>query len=398
MKKKSSNQVSETYAGRGYELIDVIHVEATKRRATDVINHMFWGDGRQQRGFLNQAGDVIEQVFRPTMKRQETLLQQIITKLDHDDVQKSHSKISSQHTSSSSSDSNFSGDNSLQNCKESSNNIPIIITSSNDSTSNTTASTSILNKSRNNMINPYWSELPWLGSESVIGFLHTDEVTFWQQILQKYIAPLDKDAEEERRIQNDLIGLRNNAGFAFFMLNAIWIILQFQCEYVATQFTEIMIDVGRIFGLHETKVQVLGLLFMLFFASCMVVQFCTMILHRWGTFIEILASTKLFEKHRQYKLKPGSDIAGMTSQEVAEVLKDLDIELVVPTSSSSTSTFPKDSVTYQMESIINKEPHFIAPDEYDDSEEQDVYNEPPIDYFDHPVVQEAIDESRLRLL
>ncbi|CAF1379835.1 unnamed protein product [Adineta ricciae] len=370
-KKKTKDKTNEK---------EVIEPKAKKRRATDVINNMFWGDGQQQRGFLNQAGDVIEQVFRPTMKRQETLLQQIITKLDHDDVQKPHS------------------DDSSQNSKESSNNIPIIITSGNDSTSNTTASTSILNKSRNNMINPYWSELPWLGSESVIGFLHTDEVTFWQQILQKYIAPLDKDAEEERRIQNDLIGLRNNAGFAFFMLNAIWIILQFQCEYVATQFTEIMIDVGRIFGLHETKVQVLGLLFMLFFASCMVVQFCTMILHRWGTFIEILASTKLFEKHRQYKLKPGSDIAGMTSQEVAEVLKDLDIELVVPTSSSSTSTFPKDSVTYQMESIINKEPHFIAPDEYDDNEEQDVYNEPPIDYFDHPVVQEAIDESRLRLL
>ena len=60
-------------------------LEPKKRRATDVINHMLWGDGQQQRGFLHQAGDVIEHVFRPTMKRQETLLQQIITKLDRDD-------------------------------------------------------------------------------------------------------------------------------------------------------------------------------------------------------------------------------------------------------------------------------------------------------------------------
>ena len=36
-----------------------------------------------------------------------------------------------------------------------------------DSSSNTTSTTSICNKSRNNMINPYWSELPWLGSESI---------------------------------------------------------------------------------------------------------------------------------------------------------------------------------------------------------------------------------------
>jgi hypothetical protein len=342
-----------------------LKLDPKKRRATEVINNMFWGDG-QQRGFLHQVGDVIEQVFRPTAKRQEILLQQIIDKLDKDD---SHQQPKT---------------------KEITHNIPIIITDESNNT-NTTGTTSLLNKSRNNMVNPYWSELPWLGSESVIGFLHTEEITFWQQILSKYLAPLDKDAEEERRIQTDLIGLRNNAGFAFFMLNAIWIILQFQCEYVATQFTEIMIDIGRPFGKHGTKVQVLGLLFMLFFASCMIVQFLTMILHRWGTFIEILASTKLFEKHRKYKLKPGSDIAVMTSQEVAEVLRDLDIELVVPTS----TTIPKDSITYQMDSLIIKQKDSINQNEDDDSEEQDVYNEPPIDYFDHPFVQEAADESRL---
>jgi len=330
---------------------------------------MFWGDG-QQRGVLHQVGDIIEQVFRPTAKRQEILLQQIMDKLDRDNPQQQQSKLT--------------------------NNIPIIITDESNSLTNTNTieSTSILNKSRNNMINPYWSELSWFGSESVIGFLHTDEITFWQQILSKYLAPLDKDAVEERRIQTDLIGLRNNAGFAFFMLNAIWIILQFQCEYVATQFTEIMIDIGRPFGKHGTKVQVLGLLFMLFFASCMIIQFLTMILHRWGTFIEILASTKLFEKHRKYRLKPGSDIAGMTSQEVAEVLKDLDIELIVP----SSITVPKDSITFQIDSLITKQKDLINQNEDEDSEEEDVYNEPSIDYFDHPLVQESADESRLRFL
>lgn len=338
---------------------------------------MFWGAG-EQRGLFHQVGDVIEQVFRPTAKRQEVLLQQIIEKLDREN---SHQQTKTKD---------------LTNIP----NIPIIITDESSSFNNTNT-TSILNKFRNNMVNPYWSELSWLGSESVVGFLHTEEITFWQQILSKYLAPLDKDADEERRIQVDLIGLRNNAGFAFLMLNAIWIILQFQCEYVATQFTEIMIDIGQPFGKSGTKVQVLGLLFMLFFASCMIIQFLTMILHRWGTFIEILASTKLFEKHRKYKLKPGSDIVEMTSQEVAEVLKDLDIELVVPTS----ITIPKDGITYQTDSIITKQKDLINLHEDEDNEEQDVYNEeqdvynePPIDYFDHPFVQESADESRLRLM
>ncbi|CAF1323989.1 unnamed protein product [Adineta steineri] len=369
--------------GNGKE-IEIVKPDPKKRRPTDVINNMFWGN-EGQRGILHQAGDVIEHVFRPTMKRQETLLQQILTRIDQSDMNHETNKLINSNTTNNTKELTIKS-------------VPLIITSNDDSSSSSstanssTVSTSVLNKSRNNMINPYWSELPWLGSESVIGFLHTDEITFWQQILAKYLAPLDKDAEEERRIQNDLIGLRNNAGFAFFMLNAIWIILQFQCEYVATQFTEIMIDIGQLFGQHGTRVQVLGLLFMLFFASCMIIQFFTMILHRWGTFVEILASTKLFEKHRKYKLKPGSDLAGMSSQEVAEVLKDLDIELVVPTS----TLMPKDSVTYQMESLLDNDQQYINQDEYDDNEEQDVYNEPPIDYFDHPVVQDAMDESRLR--
>ena len=275
---------------------------------------------------------------------------------------------------------------------------------------NTTANTiSILNRSRNHLVNPYWAELPWLGSESVIGYLHTEEITFWQQILSKYLAPLDKDLDEERRIQTDLVGLRNNAGFAFFMLNAIWIILQFQCEYVATKFTEMMIDIGRPFGQSGTKVQALGLLFMLFFASCMIIQFLTMIFHRWGTFIEILASTKLFEKHRKYRLKPGSDIAVMTSQEVAEILKEMDIEVVIPSSSSTDSTL-KNSIQFQMEPPVtsrvdrldlNPNNHDDDDDDDDDGDDddgnRDVYNEPPIDYFDHPLVQEA-DESRIRHL
>jgi hypothetical protein len=130
----------------------------------------------------------------------------------------------------------------------------------------------------------------------------------------------------------------------------------------------------------------------------MIIQFITMLLHRWGTFVEILASTKLFEKHRKYKLKPGSDIAEMTSQEVAEVLKELDIQLVVP----PVTTIPKQGVTFQMEPVIHKEHEVQSPDYDEDDDEtddfEDVYTEPPIDYFDHPVVQEAADESRLRLM
>jgi hypothetical protein len=56
---------------------------------------MFWGNTNngQQRGFVHQVGDVIEHVFRPTAKRQETLLQQIIVKLDREQSNQESKKL-----------------------------------------------------------------------------------------------------------------------------------------------------------------------------------------------------------------------------------------------------------------------------------------------------------------
>lgn len=54
---------------------------------------MLWGDGQQQRGFLHQVGDVIEHVFRPTAKRQETLLHEILTKLDRENTNQELKKL-----------------------------------------------------------------------------------------------------------------------------------------------------------------------------------------------------------------------------------------------------------------------------------------------------------------
>jgi len=67
-------------------------LDPKKRRTTEVLTDMLWGDGHQ-RGFLHQVGDVIEHVFRPTAKRQEMLLQEIITKLDRENSNQEIKKL-----------------------------------------------------------------------------------------------------------------------------------------------------------------------------------------------------------------------------------------------------------------------------------------------------------------
>ena len=71
---------------------------------------MLWGNtnaGHGQRGFIHQVGDVIEHVFRPTAKRQEMLLQQIITKLDRENSAQEAKKLSGKVKKNLTSNSNY---------------------------------------------------------------------------------------------------------------------------------------------------------------------------------------------------------------------------------------------------------------------------------------------------
>ncbi len=71
-----------------------MELDPKKRRTTDVFSDMLWGNTNDgQRGFIHQMGDVIEHVFRPAAKRQEMLLQQIITKLERENANQEAKKL-----------------------------------------------------------------------------------------------------------------------------------------------------------------------------------------------------------------------------------------------------------------------------------------------------------------
>ena len=115
---------------------------------------------------------------------------------------------------------------------------------------------------------------------------------YYQGLIDKYLHPLSKDADEEKRITRDLKELRNNGCFGFFMLNALWVMMQFQFEYVSVAFPRLQIPFGALYNRHDQKVQILGLIFLILFTLVLVLQFISMLFHRWGTIIEILASTR----------------------------------------------------------------------------------------------------------
>ncbi|BES88625.1 chitin synthase [Nesidiocoris tenuis] len=95
-----------------------------------------------------------------------------------------------------------------------------------DSDDSDTASTDEPKVERNDDINPYWIEDKEI-RKGPVAFLSANELQFWRDLLEKYLYPIDDDKNERERIARDLIELRNSSVFAFFMINALFVLIVF---------------------------------------------------------------------------------------------------------------------------------------------------------------------------
>lgn len=189
-------------------------------------------------------------------------------------------------------------------------------------------------------------------------------------LLAKYLHPLNKDVQEEKRIAHDLIQLRNNSCFAFFMLNALWVVMQFQFEYVSMTFPNLVIPIGQLYNRPDQKVQILGLVFLILFTLVLLLQFISMLFHRWGTIAEILSSTRVISKHKKYRN------AKLTVQEAVDLIKEMELE--------------KDSqIDLSSNTFGNTEDEITQPEIDSQQDEDDILPEPEPDYFNHPAVNNA---------
>jgi hypothetical protein len=166
--------------------------------------------------------------------------------------------------------------------------------------------------------------------------------------------------------------LRNNSCFAFFMLNALWIVMQFQFEYVSVAFPKLQIPIGRLYNRPDQKVQILGVVFLILFTLVLFLQFLSMLFHRWGTIVEILASTRLFSKHHKYRETM------LTIQEAVDLIKEMELE-----KQNVNHLFFNETGNTTNNTTNEYESNFVEPDpDYD----EDILPEPEPDYFDHPAV------------
>ncbi|XP_071447223.1 chitin synthase chs-2-like [Hetaerina americana] len=158
---------------------------------------------------------------------------------------------------------------------------------------------------RDDLINPYWIEDRHLKSGEV-NFLTRGEEDFWKDLIDKYLYPIAESPKEKEKIAQDLKQLRDKCVFAFFMLNAFFVVTVFLLQLhqdllnvkwplgvknniTTIEDAQIEIQISR----EYKKLEPIGLVFVLFFGFILIVQFIAMCMHRLGTFSHLLASTQL---------------------------------------------------------------------------------------------------------
>ncbi|XP_043252423.1 chitin synthase chs-2 [Colletes gigas] len=179
---------------------------------------------------------------------------------------------------------------------------------------------------------PYWLSDDGL-KKGEIEVLSLQEEQFWKDLLEKYLYPIDEDKAEKARIAGDLIELRNKSVFAFFMFNALFVLIVFLLQLNKDQLHVVwplgvktnITFVEETSEVHITKeylqLEPIGLVFVFFFALILVIQFTAMLFHRFGTFAHILASTSL----DWYCCKKTKDLSeeALLSKHVVEIVRDL---------------------------------------------------------------------------
>ncbi|CAJ1083111.1 chitin synthase chs-1-like [Xyrichtys novacula] len=121
--------------------------------------------------------------------------------------------------------------------------------------------------------------------------LDKEEEDFWIELQKKYLEPLADDKEKQKKVANDLRELRNKINFAFFIMNAMWLAATFTLQIFGSS---VFIRFPKVdFNLNSTgtdvQVEPIGFMFIIGFATSVLIQFIAMLYHRIYTLVHYVA-------------------------------------------------------------------------------------------------------------
>nr|KAG5692245.1 hypothetical protein BaRGS_011745 [Batillaria attramentaria] len=130
---------------------------------------------------------------------------------------------------------------------------------------------------RDDLKNPKWIEHEGLGNGEHME-LYEEELQFWQNFIKRR-----KRKEEGAK----LIELRNQVVFAVTMINLLWMAINFMFKLKVSFTIDFTIDGNPL------QMDILGMLFLVFLITILLLQLIGMFIHRWGTLLHLLAFTDI---------------------------------------------------------------------------------------------------------
>ncbi|CAB3404677.1 unnamed protein product [Caenorhabditis bovis] len=172
-------------------------------------------------------------------------------------------------------------------------------------------------------------------------FIDPEEESFWTDVIDRYLSPLTMDSKEMDRLRAGLLALRNSYTVYFLMINVVFIIsvlvlqIHKDCLNIEWPFgPKFNHTVKTCYGNHDnqnedvwvmTRLQLepIGLVFLVFFVSILVIQFLAMICHRFGTLAHIIASTELFCFRKTMDRLSEDELVAQNAVEIAKELQQI---------------------------------------------------------------------------
>ncbi|XP_067468545.1 chitin synthase chs-2-like [Thunnus thynnus] len=165
--------------------------------------------------------------------------------------------------------------------------------------------------------------------------LSQEEEAFWKELQEKYLKPLPDDKERQKKIASDLRELRNKINFAFFALNAMWLVATFTLQlFNMSLYIQIpKVDLQLQYTGENIVIDPIAFMFILGFAMSIVIQFLAMLYHRIYTLIHYIAfmdtEPRESKPESQESYLPGKKVKSVSNSNPDSEPEDSDDEMPV---------------------------------------------------------------------
>ena len=154
------------------------------------------------------------------------------------------------------------------------------------------------------------------------------EIGFWENFIERYLKPLEYKEEHKKKIEKDLLQLRNKVCLAFLLMNALFVTIVYTLTEVnkqehGTLSVKIPCQTNSDSGYGQGHIEPISFAFTAVFGIMLFVQFVCMLFHRYSTLLHVISSSEI-----NFKKKVRDTLFRENEDEQREIGVEEGLELV----------------------------------------------------------------------